>query len=247
MNEDTIHEVIFIVYMGSKRRLSKHIIPILQKYIDAYDIKTYIEPFVGGANIIKNIKCKKRVGYDINKYLTALLSYARDNELPDYVTREEYHAVRLNKDKYPDWYVGFVGFCSTYMAIFFAGYAGMYYDNGRLRDRVKETIRNIKNDDFSGIEFHTADYKTLDFQNSLIYCDPPYKGTTKYSTPDLNYEEFYDWCRKQSEKNIVVVSEYQMPDDFEVIFEKQINNALKKVKVSEKLFLIGGTYDKTIQ
>ena len=101
--------------MGSKRRLSKHIIPILQKYIDAYDIKTYIEPFVGGANIIKNIKCKKRVGYDINKYLIALLSYARDNELPNYVSKEEYNTVRLNKDKYPDWYVGFVGFCSTYM------------------------------------------------------------------------------------------------------------------------------------
>ena len=35
-------------YMGSKSRISKYIVPIIQKYIDENAIKTYIEPFVGG-------------------------------------------------------------------------------------------------------------------------------------------------------------------------------------------------------
>lgn len=35
-------------YMGSKSRISKYIVPIIQKYIDENGIKTYIEPFVGG-------------------------------------------------------------------------------------------------------------------------------------------------------------------------------------------------------
>ena len=35
-------------YMGSKYRISKYIVPIIQKYIDENGIKTYIEPFVGG-------------------------------------------------------------------------------------------------------------------------------------------------------------------------------------------------------
>ena len=39
-------------YMGSKNRLSKELVPIIQKYIDSNNSKLYIEPFVGGANII---------------------------------------------------------------------------------------------------------------------------------------------------------------------------------------------------
>lgn len=35
-------------YMGSKSRISKYIVPIIQKYIDENRIKTYVEPFVGG-------------------------------------------------------------------------------------------------------------------------------------------------------------------------------------------------------
>lgn len=37
-----------MVYMGSKRRYAKYIVPILQNCIDTHNISTYIEPFVGG-------------------------------------------------------------------------------------------------------------------------------------------------------------------------------------------------------
>ena len=47
-----------MVYQGSKNRLARYIVPILQQYIQDNNIKTYIEPFVGGANIIdKKIIC----------------------------------------------------------------------------------------------------------------------------------------------------------------------------------------------
>lgn len=35
--------------MGSKSRITKYIVPILQDIIDKNNITTYIEPFVGGA------------------------------------------------------------------------------------------------------------------------------------------------------------------------------------------------------
>ena len=56
-------------YVGSKNRISKYIVPIIQKYIDDNNIKAYYEPFVGGANIIDKIKCEKKYGYDNNEYL----------------------------------------------------------------------------------------------------------------------------------------------------------------------------------
>lgn len=36
-------------YVGSKNRISKHIVPIIQSYIDDNNIRSYYEPFVGGA------------------------------------------------------------------------------------------------------------------------------------------------------------------------------------------------------
>lgn len=35
-------------YVGSKQKISKYIVPIIQEYIDKNKIETYIEPFVGG-------------------------------------------------------------------------------------------------------------------------------------------------------------------------------------------------------
>lgn len=35
-------------YMGSKSRIKKHIVPIIQKLIDDNNIKMYIEPMMGG-------------------------------------------------------------------------------------------------------------------------------------------------------------------------------------------------------
>ena len=58
-------------------RRYKHIAEV-QKYIDDYGIEKYIEPFVGGANIIDKIHCKRRIGADKNKYLIALLKRVRD-------------------------------------------------------------------------------------------------------------------------------------------------------------------------
>lgn len=34
-------------YVGSKNRISKYIVPIIQKYIDDNNIKAYYEPFAG--------------------------------------------------------------------------------------------------------------------------------------------------------------------------------------------------------
>lgn len=63
-------------YLGSKTRIAKSIVPIIQAYIDKSGFDTYVEPFVGGANVIDKIRCKYKIGFDINPYLIALLNYA---------------------------------------------------------------------------------------------------------------------------------------------------------------------------
>lgn len=106
----------------------------------------YLEPFVGGANMIDKIKCYRKCGSDTHPYLIALLKHVQQttDDLPDTITEEEYNAVRTNQSNYPDWYVGLVGFC-TFGAKWFGGYPrGFKADGVTPRDITNEAIRNIK-------------------------------------------------------------------------------------------------------
>lgn len=108
-----------MVYMGSKNRIAKELIPIITK--DLKPNQWYVEPFVGGANMIDKIEHPYKLGADNNKYLIALLEAVQNGqELLEHITKDEYIAVKTNKDNYPDWYVGFVGFVCSFRGKFWA-------------------------------------------------------------------------------------------------------------------------------
>ena len=95
------------------------------------------------------------------------------------------------------------------------------------------------------MHFNCMDYRNLDIKNgSVIYCDPPYAGTTGYDA-DFNNDLFWEWCRTLSKRGcIVLVSEYMAPDDFKCIWKGRKPDGMgttkkgKKQKVKiEKLFI----------
>ena len=240
-----------MVYQGSKNRLTKYIVPIIQKEIDKNNITTYIEPFVGGANVIDKISCENKVGSDINEELIALLRYIQeDNNIsiaPSECSFEHYAEVRearrLKTEKFSKEYTALIGFC--------ASYGGRYFDGGYGRDAkgsrniYAERLKNLKEQapHLDEIEFKSGDYRQYEsMKSALFYMDPPYKGTKQYSTKFINYDEFYDFCRKLSKNNIVLISEYNMPPDFKCIWEKEktvkqdVNK--KGMKATEKLFMV---------
>ena len=237
-------------YVGSKNRLSKQIAPIIQSYIDNMpDCHGYLEPFVGGANMIDKIKCPCKIGTDVHKYLIALLDQVSEttDDLPDTITEEEYNAVRTNPFDYPDWYVGLVGFCASYNGKWFGGYAnGVKTKSGTIRNYTDEAIRNIRKQapKLKGIFFACRDFWTLGVGHMVIYCDPPYRDTTKYATSDFDYDKFYAWCKEMAKTNIVLISEYWMPEDgFECIWEGKLKCTLDKASrtdKTEKLFICKG-------
>ena len=113
-----------------------------------------------------------------------------------------------------------------------------------------EAFRNIikQAPNLKDIKFNCCDFRDIstNIKDFVIYCDIPYKGTVKYSTGDFPYEEFYDWCRAMSKNNIVLISEYNMPNDFECIWSKDLLCSLNNVGGSstnrtEKLFIYKGT------
>jgi site-specific DNA-adenine methylase len=51
-------------------------------------------------------------------------------------------------------------------------------------------------------------------KDAIIYCDPPYEGTSEYKEGGFNHKEFWEWARQISKTNKVYVSEYNAPSDF---------------------------------
>ena len=246
-----------IKYFGSKSRIAKYIVPILQKKIDDNNIKTYLEPFVGGANVIDKIHCDVKMGSDLNQYLIALLKHVQSGgELPSSIDREEYNEVRSafnNHDTsdYEDWYVGAVGFLASYNGKFYqGGYGKPVYEktkNGlRYRDYHKEAKDNLLKQapNLEGIQFLCEDYRKIKPHDMLIYCDPPYINTEQFSnSKDFNYNEFWQTMRDWSKNNIVYISELQAPDDFECVWEHEVSrsvNTTNKSRAVEKLFRYKG-------
>lgn len=212
--------------MGSKNRHAKDLLPIILK--DRKPGQWYVEPFVGGANMIDKVE-NPRIGNDVNKYLIALLKEMQTQVpfSPGHIGEELYQTIRKNKDNYPDWLVGYVGFNLSFAAKFFGGYRR---DKAGVRDYENEAQQNLQAQQnlLADIEFHCGSYdKLLIPPNSIIYCDPPYKGTTSYKDK-FDHAAFYLWCRKKvDEGHIVFVSEYDMPArGFECIWEKTVNNSL---------------------
>lgn len=82
-------------YMGSKSRIAKEIVPIIQDHIDKNNIKTYIDPFCGGCNVIDKVKCDIKIASDNHKYLIEMFkNLSQIQNLPDFITKEEYSNVR---------------------------------------------------------------------------------------------------------------------------------------------------------
>ena len=188
-------------YVGSKNKISRELAPIIQSYITE-ETNGYLEPFVGGANMIDKIKCKNKIGCDIHRELIALLKYVQnlDNQLPSVISEEEYIKVKNNRQDYDDWYVGLVGFCATFGSKYFGGYARSFKgDNsgavttGAIKNIEKQRI-NLVDIKFNNCSF--LDLNESEIINYVIYCDIPYKGTTKYKTELFPYDEFYSWAKK---------------------------------------------------
>ena len=105
----------------------------------------------------------------------------------------------------------------------------------RLRAFRKQCERMdiVRKTDFSSKSYDEVEIP----ENSLIYCDPPYINTTGYGV-EFDHARFYDWCRAQ--KELVLISEYTMPDDFIPIWQKNKKVTLcsgSAKKAVEKLFI----------
>ena len=225
-------------YMGSKRRIIKELIPLFQ--LKSGDI--YVEPFVGGGNSIEQMQGVIRKGFDSHPDTINALKTIRDRMeiLPSSsleFTESDYMLVK--KDVLHPLH-SYVGYCLSYGGKWWGGWRR---DSVGERDYVAESYRDAMRQStlIQGVLLDVQDYKSIELRDCVVYCDPPYKNTTKYGN-GFDSDKFWDWARQLSKNNRVFVSEYEAPSDFQCIWEKEQVSSLTKAtgskKAIEKLFKI---------
>lgn len=239
-------------YMGSKRLLFKDF-----KHLLDMPRTAYVEPFVGGCNSLVQMT-GPRLAADSNYFLIEMWKALQNGwEPPDIVSEEMYQDVKKSyyntllldkaEDKYPPELVAYVAFSLSFGGKWFGGYRrdrkgtkddpDLKVENELTQSRrAKKTIMKMV-PLIKDVEFVWTDFSNLIIDDSsVVYCDPPYQGTTKYKD-SFNHDVFWDWVRYQSKRNKVFVSEFNAPDDFTCIWEQSRTNNLDNKKVTEKLFI----------
>jgi DNA adenine methylase len=225
-------------YLGGKSRIAKDISAIINQYSKD---KMFVSLFCGTCSIESMVKSSGKIINDFHPYLIELLRAVQNGyEIPEIVTKEQYYEVKKNQDLNKA-LTGFVGFGCSFGAKWWGGYAsnkaGTNYakqsKNSLMKKMAKLKDAKIYNEDYRNIEIPN---------NSVVYCDPPYKDTTGYSNSgSFSHDDFWEYMRKLSKNNIVFISEIHAPDDFESIWEKSFKRVLDKNKDNiftsvEKLF-----------
>lgn len=226
-------------YLGGKSRLSKELVPILQQYLEKCD--GYWEPFVGGANIVsKVITDKPRWASDVHSHLIDMYKALQNGwEPPSIVSFQEYENAKnglLSPEQ-----TAFIGFGCTFGGGYFNSFANKNSKDRNYALNAKNSLlRKLKT--IQTVQFFCSSYSVAKpSTNLLIYCDPPYEGVSGYKGTDkFNHEDFWNWVREKSTNNIVLVSEYKAPEDFEVIWEKKVKTDMNgkngKLERIERLF-----------
>lgn len=226
-------------YLGGKEKISKKICNFLESVRKPGQL--FVDLTVGGCSIISKMQYPKE-GYDLHPALISLYKKLceGDVELPDIITQEEYKAARAFSDDNP--LKAFIGFGCSFSGRYFKGFArnsrGCNYAKSAKNSLIKKfkTLQNVK--------FEQLDLFLYEGCGNLIYIDPPYKGTTKYSIK-FDYNLFWNKVRELSKNNDVYVSEYNAPDDFLCVLELKKKLGLRKldkgqVVTIEKVFKYKG-------
>lgn len=217
-------------YMGSKARHAKHIAPIL---MDGHDqSKPYIEPFLGGGNMMAQVPADIRIGGDVAKYAVALLRAISGGWVPpNEVSEELYQDVKANKENYRPEMVGFVGYSCSYAGKWFGGYCRGKSVSGAPRNFAAEQVSHLEKQakGLRGVCFYVGSYDEIDYPvGSTVYMDPPYAGTTGYKSGEFDHDAFWRFCASLSATCRVFVSEYTSPPNWMPVWEKEVTNTLVK-------------------
>lgn len=230
-------------YFGGKKLLANDITTVLSSY--RKEGQVYIEPFVGGGWVLVKM-VGERKAMDKNPYLIDMWqSLQKGWSPPDNISEELYNFIKENRDSkaIPKALIAFIGFGCSFGGKWFGGYGRDAGGRNYAKEAKNSLLRKVPH--IKDVDFECKDYVELDVKDCLIYCDPPYDGCADYTqTGRFNSKEFWEVARQwRLQGNTVIVSEYNAPEDFKCIWERNVAisatnlSTRKRNRAVEKLFM----------
>ncbi len=233
-------------YMGGKSRIAGQIKDVITGFVQANDeliprdplrFRHMWEPFCGGCNITEVMAPRLGVYHasDIDRNLIKMWQAVAEGWVPpDNISEGRYKILREQCKALDE--VGkswtaeqtFAAFACSWGAKCWGGYA-----RGEGRNYAAEGCRSIVRaiPVLKSVHFTCRPYTAIrPCRGDIVYCDPPYEGTTGYKAGEFNHEEFWEQVRQWSiaDRAWVFVSEYNAPDDFTPIWSVKRTKSLTK-------------------
>jgi DNA adenine methylase len=231
-------------YLGGKSKIRKQVAAVLEML--RLPGQTYFEPFCGGAWVLQEMS-GPRIASDGNAALITLYRALQTGWAPPgTVPEDEYRAIYARNDP-EDPLTAFSNFGCSFGGNWGAGYARTPNDGRNYASNARNSLLK-QLPAIQDVEFRYGVFTDHAPDGMLVYCDPPYKGTTTYGgCAPFDHGLFWDTARFWSMNNTVVVSEYSAPGDFDCIAEFPSKMGLRSGKSldqhvrTERLFMYGGT------
>lgn len=236
--------------------IAKHIVGAILN--DTRNREIWFEPFVGGGNVLERAAPHFGLSIALDSHQDLILMWRAVMDgwtPPDFISREQYAQLRREE---PSAIRGYAGFGASFGGKWFGGYGSTKTDRKHPNSEVCRSSHDVVVRQGSIFRKENVHFINDRFGNvtppreSVVYCDPPYAGTTRYSTGDFNHESFYmTLCAWSDSGCFVYVSGYSMPNNVphKVIWSKKKRNTLEKDDNSrtttEKLFRITGNEEQS--
>jgi len=229
-------------YQGGKKQIGKAIHDAILKELDKRGVRddydAYFEPFVGMCGVMKYFGEDDEYDLsacDANPDLILMWQALVKGWKPSSTCSEEKY-FQLKKSR-PSKERGLYGHACSFSGGFFAGYDQRCSKNVALKP-LFNTVKCVENVDF----LDAGTYEDFDPQGSIIYCDPPYKGSYSMYNDLFNFDTktFWSVMNDWSKDNIVFVSERTAPKGVKKIWSKKVtrNFAGTKNNYSENLYVL---------
>ena len=221
----------YMQYVGGKFRSARFIAEEVAK-ARRPEQDRIVEPFLGGgasfsrlAPMFDHALACDVVPDLVEMWNAAILGWVP----PSHVSEEEYSRLRHAE---PSALRGFVGFGCSFGGKWFGGYArsrsgaapNYNYAAGASRSVVKQAAL------MRHANIGLMDYRELEILHTdVVYCDPPYSGTTGYSSAgEFDSNEFWRIAERWATSGAtVLVSEYTAPKSWSCVWQRGLPNYLR--------------------
>lgn len=199
-------------YMGGKAKIARRVVQAIMA--DTADRRVWYEPFVGGGNVLEYAAPNFRISVASDAHEDLILMWRHvsgGGDLPEFVSREEYQALRHAE---PSWLRGYAGFGASFGGKWFGGYGVSPRDGEVVHASRRAVRRQAEVFAAAGVRFVHAPFGVHHPPaGTVVYCDPPYAGTTGYDKKlgSFDYRFFYETLMKWAVDSSVYVSEYAIP------------------------------------